>query len=228
MRIHLSSQPSLFPFPRLCLSPFPPFAFFYFRLQTLIVSHLPFLACREAKAVNAWFANKRSATKKKTRGAAHPYSSPASLPHFDNDDDDDENRSLDRSRLSTPLSSMDYQMFPSMDSDNRHVFDSEISMGIPRRMRIRPTPKQTEELRRLYNLNTHPTREEREALGDRIGMYVSCLSISILHFSRPYSIYVNSCIPSALWLVIVLICHFDPCHPDIYADSSVVVSAVLT
>ncbi|KAH8119997.1 hypothetical protein DFH11DRAFT_1499386 [Phellopilus nigrolimitatus] len=124
----------------------------------------------ESKAVNAWFANKRSATKKKTRGTHHPYSTPPpAIAHFD---DDYEDLSRDHSRLSTPLSTMDYQTFPApaVDTDNRHVFDSEISSGIPRRMRIRPTPKQTEELRRLYSLNTHPSREEREALGNRTGM----------------------------------------------------------
>ncbi|THH10956.1 hypothetical protein EW145_g962 [Phellinidium pouzarii] len=120
----------------------------------------------EPKAVNAWFANKRSATKKKIRGSIHPYSTPPPHSHVDDFDD----VSPAHSRLSTPLSSMDYQTFPTMDSDNRHVFDSEISTGIPRRMRIRPTPKQTDELRRLYNRNTHPSKDDREALGLRIGM----------------------------------------------------------
>ena len=39
-----------------------------------------------------------------------------------------------------------------------------------RKMRIRPTAEQTEELKRLYNLNPNPTSEERQALADRIGM----------------------------------------------------------
>ncbi|KAI5124107.1 hypothetical protein M0805_000921 [Coniferiporia weirii] len=121
----------------------------------------------EPKAVNAWFANKRSATKKKTRGSNHPYSTPPPHGHVDDDYDD---VPQDHSRLSTPLSSMDYQTFSTLDTDNRHVFDSEISTGIPRRMRIRPTPKQTDELRRLYSRNTHPSKEERENLGMRIGM----------------------------------------------------------
>ena len=75
---------------------------------------------------------------------------------------------------------MDFQSVPTSDNDvanadNRHVFDSEVSTGAPRRMRIRPTPKQREELERLFEINTHPSRDERAALGERIGMYVHCL-----------------------------------------------------
>lgn len=144
---------------------------------------------RDSKAVNAWFANKRSASKKKVKGPSTPFTSsppllhpslPAEspLPHSVLVVDDDHHHRdgfdgpLDRhSRMSTPLGSMEYSpAFPALDSDNRHVFDSEISTGSPRRVRVRPTPKQTEELRRLYSIHTHPSREEREALGDRIGM----------------------------------------------------------
>ena len=72
---------------------------------------------------------------------------------------------------------MDFPSVPTSDTDvhhvdNRHVFEGEVSSGAPRRMRIRPTPKQREELERLFEMNTHPSREEREALGNRIGMYV--------------------------------------------------------
>ncbi|KAL5519161.1 hypothetical protein ACEPAH_844 [Sanghuangporus vaninii] len=128
----------------------------------------------DPKAVNAWFANKRSATKKKTRVASHPYNTPPPpLPSRLEDDFDDMSRN--HSRLSTPFSNMEFQSVPTSDNDanhvdNRHVFEGDISAGAPRRMRIRPTPKQREELERLFEINTHPSREEREALGDRIGM----------------------------------------------------------
>ncbi|EJD03761.1 uncharacterized protein FOMMEDRAFT_139915 [Fomitiporia mediterranea MF3/22] len=126
----------------------------------------------DPKAVNAWFANKRSATKKKTRGVNHPYNTPP--PHLRLDDEYDGMSSRPYSRLSTPLSMADFPSIPTSDNDahhvdSRHVFDSEIA-GAPRRMRIRPTPKQREELEKLFKLNTHPSREEREALGNRIGM----------------------------------------------------------
>lgn len=38
------------------------------------------------------------------------------------------------------------------------------------RMRMRPTSQQTDELRRFYQVNPHPTKEEREDLSERIGM----------------------------------------------------------
>jgi hypothetical protein len=39
-----------------------------------------------------------------------------------------------------------------------------------RKMRMRPTAEQTEELKKLYHLTPHPTSEERQALAERIGM----------------------------------------------------------
>jgi hypothetical protein len=41
---------------------------------------------------------------------------------------------------------------------------------MPRRMRVRPTPDQTEELKKLYNINPHPTTDQRQLLSERIGM----------------------------------------------------------
>lgn len=39
-----------------------------------------------------------------------------------------------------------------------------------RKMRMRPTAEQTEELKKLYSITPHPTSEERQALAERIGM----------------------------------------------------------
>ena len=139
-----------------------------------MVSHTDLLSYRDPKAVNAWFANKRSATKKKFRGLVHPYGTPPPRSHVDDyhPQHHPHDISQDHSRRSTPLSfNMDLPN-QSPQPDNRHVFDSEISTGVPRRMRIRPTPKQTEELRKLFQINSHPSREEREQLGDKIGMCV--------------------------------------------------------
>ncbi|TFY82852.1 hypothetical protein EWM64_g1154 [Hericium alpestre] len=38
------------------------------------------------------------------------------------------------------------------------------------RMRMRPTPQQTEELRKYYQKNQHPSKEQREAFAKQIGM----------------------------------------------------------
>ncbi|TFK26803.1 hypothetical protein FA15DRAFT_654141 [Coprinopsis marcescibilis] len=44
------------------------------------------------------------------------------------------------------------------------------SLNMPKKMRMRPSSEQTEHLKRLYNINPHPSAEERQALADRIGM----------------------------------------------------------
>lgn len=41
-----------------------------------------------------------------------------------------------------------------------------------RKSRSRPSQEQTEELKKFYELKPHPSKEEREALGVKIGMYV--------------------------------------------------------
>ncbi|KAH6916666.1 hypothetical protein BKA70DRAFT_1250227 [Coprinopsis sp. MPI-PUGE-AT-0042] len=42
--------------------------------------------------------------------------------------------------------------------------------GMSKKMRMRPSGEQTEELKKAYNSNPHPTAEERQALADRVGM----------------------------------------------------------
>jgi len=37
-------------------------------------------------------------------------------------------------------------------------------------MRVRPTAEQTDELKKLYNINPHPTTDQRQLLAERIGM----------------------------------------------------------
>jgi hypothetical protein len=83
-------------------------------------------------------------------------------------------------------------------SQQSHFF-SETSTTL-RPTRVRPTASQTEELRRLYNSNPHPSKEEREELGNRIGMYVNLrlssrqlyardLTFILIYFCRNYSIH---------------------------------------
>ena len=61
------------------------------------------------------------------------------------------------------------------DSDGRFVSEND---GAPSRRgrnevaRMRTSPEQAEELRRAYALNDHPTRDQRQELADKIGMYV--------------------------------------------------------
>ena len=56
----------------------------------------------------------------------------------------------------------------------RHMYDAaqaELPSNKPK-ARSRPSQYQTDEMRSLYARNPHPTREEREELCERIGMYV--------------------------------------------------------
>ena len=61
------------------------------------------------------------------------------------------------------------------DTDSRFVSEND---GVPSRRgrneaaRMRTSPEQAEELRRAYALNDHPTRDQRQELADKIGMYV--------------------------------------------------------
>jgi hypothetical protein len=59
----------------------------------------------------------------------------------------------------------------------------------PPRMRIRPSLSQTEELRKAYIIDPHPTKEQREELGKRIGMCVGLLYIILSVCLSTYSIF---------------------------------------
>ncbi|TDL28142.1 hypothetical protein BD410DRAFT_835381 [Rickenella mellea] len=154
------------------------------------ISHLFPIIFRDTKAVNAWFANKRSATKKKTTKSSKsnalttttppPRLPQARRPQIIHDDDDDDWPQQHYPAWATPPppSSDFYPTLPSDTPfvsggpDHKHIFDGEPQVvgSVPRRMRMRPTTRQTEELRKLYELTSHPTREEREELGEKIGM----------------------------------------------------------
>lgn len=74
--------------------------------------------------------------------------------------------------------------------NHRHLFESEPTI---RRGRSRPTAAQTDELRKLYDANPHPSKEEREALGARIGMYVPMLShVRAIKHQHPISIHLGA------------------------------------
>ena len=151
---------------------------------------------REVKTVNAWFQNKRASTKKRSNKStaapngggsvsgsstsrdAHnaqyelpPISTlfasvpaPSSHPEYDELSDDEPYSD----RLPPIPHQRQQSAFYASSPQHRHLFDSETSM--PRKGRTRPTAAQTEELRKLYDANPHPSKEEREELGHRIGM----------------------------------------------------------
>lgn len=151
----------------------------------------PFLPHRETKTVNAWFQNKRASTKKKnkgpvsesydlppiasllaSRGTSASYS-PLQVDELDDFDDDDylEHGGMGPSPLVAALDDPRRQaLFYAGNPDQKHVFAEAEQMPRRMRMRNRPTAEQTEELRRMFASNPHPSKEDREELGERISM----------------------------------------------------------
>ncbi|KAG6846080.1 hypothetical protein H0H87_006444 [Tephrocybe sp. NHM501043] len=129
----------------------------------------------ETKTVNAWFQNKRASSKKRTR--AVPYNVPpvispiaaastSNYPPREYDDIyfDDDYLPLDDYSRATSIVPPDYTGYPDYSQ-----FTSETD-SMPRRMRMRPSAEQADELRKLYNLTPHPTTDQRQHLAERIGM----------------------------------------------------------
>ncbi|KAK0465522.1 homeodomain transcription factor [Desarmillaria tabescens] len=115
----------------------------------------------ETKTVNSWFQNKRASTKKRTVAQRSlPYDSPRINPQLPSN-------SSSASTTPRPSELGDYQ-----DDDyllEPPHFNSE-NDSMPRRLRLRPTPDQADELKRVYSVNPHPTTEQRQILAERTGM----------------------------------------------------------
>ncbi|KAG5718697.1 Zinc finger homeobox protein 3 [Termitomyces sp. T112] len=125
----------------------------------------------ETKTVNAWFQNKRASSKKRTRSVPYTIpsvissSTPSSSNNFNRHPSDYDDYYYDDDYL--PLDEFSRADYPGY-SDYSH-FTSETD-SMPRRLRIRPSPEQTDELRKLYNITPHPTTDQRQLLAERIGM----------------------------------------------------------
>lgn len=142
------------------------------------------------KTVNAWFQNKRASTKKRSNkggssnGSSNVANAQCELPpisaliatvsapssHAEYEESDDEQLApfLDRPPMSSSQHSRQQSAFYAGNPQHRHLFESESASA--RKGRSRPSVSQTEELRKLYDVNPHPSKEEREDLGVRIGM----------------------------------------------------------
>ncbi|KAL1951340.1 hypothetical protein VTO73DRAFT_489 [Trametes versicolor] len=139
----------------------------------------------ETKTVNSWFQNKRASSKKRhkaplTQCELPPISAliasvsapPAPLAQHQLVDYDDYSDDEHYHPLSHQLGSRSpppqHTLFYAGNPQHTHLFEGEGSM--PRKARSRPSAAQTEELKKLYEQKAHPTKEEREALGNKIGM----------------------------------------------------------
>ena len=141
---------------------------------------------RETKTVNAWFQNKRASSKKRVRGGTvasyesqpintPPAPHPASAPHdfhrnHDMDEmlDDEYPFDTQHSRSASAIPSDYPSSFYAGHPDQTHFYTE--SDNIPRRMRMRTSSEQTDELKKLYSINPHPTTEQRQMLAGSIGM----------------------------------------------------------
>ncbi|KAI0720088.1 hypothetical protein C8T65DRAFT_736253 [Cerioporus squamosus] len=141
----------------------------------------------ETKTVNSWFQNKRASSKKRHKApltqcelppisaliasvSAPPSSSlpPHQLEYDELISDDELYHPLSAHSASSAHPPPQHSLFYAGDPQQQHLFDAESSM--PRKARSRPSQEQTEELKKFYELKPHPTKEEREALGVKIGM----------------------------------------------------------
>ncbi|THV06607.1 homeobox-domain-containing protein [Dendrothele bispora CBS 962.96] len=136
----------------------------------------------ETKTVNAWFQNKRASSKKRTMSRPNAHYDAPSVSHStssisrtaDMDDYDDDYSSIDYQnpvRSHSPVPSSNGRSWSTFYSGNLEPtqFLTE-NDNVPRRIRIRPTGEQIEELRKLFSITHHPSAEQRQALAERIGM----------------------------------------------------------
>jgi hypothetical protein len=157
---------------------------------------------RETKTVNAWFQNKRAANKKRSRpgqspstydlppisSLLSPVDSSTATPTEDSSIPQVASPSIPRTQLpstrinhaqGSPESSKQQTAFYAGNPEHDHTYESSVPVPPSRpRMRMRPSQSQTDELRKAYIIDPHPTKEQREELGRRIGMWAipPCLS----------------------------------------------------
>ncbi|KAI0778788.1 hypothetical protein BD413DRAFT_601471 [Trametes elegans] len=143
----------------------------------------------ETKTVNSWFQNKRASSKKRHKApltqcelppisaliasvSAPPAPHPQHQLEYDDYSEDEYHHPLSHQpQHQLPPGAhppQQHTLFYAGNPQHKHLFEAEGSM--PRKARSRPTAAQTEELKKLYEQKPHPTKEEREALGDKIGM----------------------------------------------------------
>jgi Homeodomain len=77
------------------------------------------------------------------------------------------------SPISVSAEAQQQTAFYAGNPEHCHSYESPApELTVRPKMRMRPSQSQTEELRNAYVINPHPTKEEREELGKKIGMYV--------------------------------------------------------
>lgn len=91
---------------------------------------------------------------------------PRRLDYDDYADDDYPPPSDSYSRASSVLPPDTSPFYTNSAELSYYMTDSDAA----RRMRLRPSPDQIEELRKLYAINPHPSAEERQVIAERIGM----------------------------------------------------------
>ncbi|KAI0308095.1 hypothetical protein B0F90DRAFT_1813422 [Multifurca ochricompacta] len=132
----------------------------------------------ETKTVNAWFQNKRASNKKRSRPGLSslvydlpPISSLLSSVDSTTTSPLDSSARTPRISSSPDTSQQQQTAFYAGNLEHCHAYESTVpDLPSRPRMRMRPSLSQTEELRKAYIIDPHPTKEQREELGQRIGM----------------------------------------------------------
>lgn len=84
-----------------------------------------------------------------------------------------------------PGVSQQQSAFYAGNPEHDHTYESAVPVLAPRpRMRVRPSSSQAEELRNAYIIDPHPTKEQREELGKRIGMCVGLIIVPCLWLTQ--------------------------------------------
>ncbi|GBE77533.1 hypothetical protein BKA93DRAFT_732421 [Sparassis latifolia] len=138
----------------------------------------------ETKTVNSWFQNKRASSKKRhklpsvagqcelppisTLLASVSPSAPLRPPSEYDELSEDEHSSRATHFSTSDHNQQQHTLFYTDNPQQKHLFESDNTM--PRKARSRPSHAQTDELRKVYDVNQHPSKEEREELGRKIGM----------------------------------------------------------
>ena len=131
---------------------------------------------RETKTVNAWFQNKRASSKKRVRGGVGSHDSRQANKHISSAQQQDVERLETENALDDlgespsgptvqPVSSK-YNVPPA----SRHPAGHHEGLSHDPRQRL--SEDQLEGLKKLFNVNPHPTPEDRHALSASLGMYV--------------------------------------------------------
>lgn len=134
----------------------------------------------QTKTLNAWFQNKRASAKKRSVKVSEPV--PTTVQHLStlpstpsSSADSPFHRSFDdlpEEEYLTPEYQALLQTTPTDSPEHQRLLDEILSNKaiMSHKRRMRPNGSQSQQLKDFFNVNPHPSKEERQELGNSIGM----------------------------------------------------------